>query len=111
MPEPYEGRHRAESITDDLTVDNVARYRAYSNNIMRTRYTGHLGVPGRHEGVPPHTTYVDGREHTSYYLPSSGVIVTITAPQQERVVTVEKLAEQFGIDLDTFITEPLIEEP
>ena len=45
----YTGRHRAEDITLDLTIENLARYHAYSANIMRTYYTGHLGVPGRHE--------------------------------------------------------------
>ncbi|MBU8830857.1 hypothetical protein [Mycolicibacterium goodii] len=42
------GRHRAEDITNDLTVENVDRYRAYCANVARTRYTGHLGTAGRH---------------------------------------------------------------
>lgn len=53
MTERYAGRHRAEDITDDLTVENLARYRAYQAVIQQTRYIGHLGVPGRHEAPAP----------------------------------------------------------
>ena len=33
----------------NLTVENLARYRAYREATQRTKYTGHLGVPGQHE--------------------------------------------------------------
>lgn len=51
MSDPYSGRHRAEDITNDLTVENLARYRAYREVTQRTKYIGHLGVPGRHEAT------------------------------------------------------------
>lgn len=62
----YHGRHRAEDITLDLTLDNLARYYAHQNVVARTRYTGHLGTPGRHEApiVRQPTcreTHIDGR--------------------------------------------------
>lgn len=43
------GRHRADTITLDLTVENLARWRAHDDLTLRTMYIGHLGVPGRHE--------------------------------------------------------------
>lgn len=43
------GRHRADTITNDLTVANLARYRAHVAITRRTMYTGHLGTPGRHD--------------------------------------------------------------
>ena len=49
MTERHSGRHRAEDITHDLTVENLALYRAYREMTRRTKYVGHLGVPGRHE--------------------------------------------------------------
>lgn len=53
MTERHSGRHRAEDITNDLTVENLTRYRAYQMVILQTRYIGHLGVPGRHEAPAP----------------------------------------------------------
>ena len=46
---PGGGRHRADSITDDLTVENVARYHAHCDLVARTQYVSHLiGTVGRH---------------------------------------------------------------
>ncbi len=43
------GRHRAEDIGPDITIETVARFRAYKANCKRTRHTGHLGTRPRHE--------------------------------------------------------------
>lgn len=49
----YHGRHRAEDITLDITIENLARFRAYKANTLRTHYTGHLGTAGRHCAPEP----------------------------------------------------------
>lgn len=54
----YHGRHRVEDITLDITIENLARYRAYNANTLRTYYTGHLGTIGRHEVVEGQTEAV-----------------------------------------------------
>ncbi|QEA10848.1 hypothetical protein [Mycobacterium phage Weirdo19] len=51
IPErPEGGRHRADTIgRPAFTIADVERWRAYIDNVRRTRYRGHLGTRGRHE--------------------------------------------------------------
>jgi len=45
---PYDGRHRAEDISNDITVANVLRYRWHRTLAECVPHTGHLGTRARH---------------------------------------------------------------
>src|SRR6185436_14687985 len=45
---PYDGRHRAEDISNDITVANMLRYHWHRTLTECVPHTGHLGTRARH---------------------------------------------------------------